>query len=85
MTGERRCATSAFSADQLWKPYSRANASCAADSVTRGETAPSRPAACGSPPAEQLSRLTAKLVKIRSVGKPGHDVSSAPGLAFKAR
>ena len=33
--------------------------------------------------AEQLSRLTAKLVKIRSVRKPGHDVSSAPGLAFR--
>jgi hypothetical protein len=33
--------------------------------------------------AEQLSGLTAKLVKIRSVGKPRHDVSSAPGLAFR--
>lgn len=33
--------------------------------------------------AEQLSRLTAKLVKIRSVRKPGHNVSSAPGLAFR--
>jgi len=57
MTGERRCATSAFSADQLWKPYSRANASCAADSVTRGETAPSRPAACGSPSAGRGAAL----------------------------
>src|SRR5580704_5712752 len=33
--------------------------------------------------AEQFSRLTAKLVKIRSVRKPGHDVSSAPGPAFR--
>jgi hypothetical protein len=33
--------------------------------------------------AKKLSRLTAKLVKIRPVGKPGHDVSSAPGLAFR--
>jgi hypothetical protein len=31
---------------------------------------------------EQLSCLTAKLIKVGPVGKSGHHVSSPPGLAF---
>ena len=44
-----RASTSAFSWGQLAKPYSRATATWASDSVTRPDTAPIRATAAGSP------------------------------------
>jgi hypothetical protein len=67
----RRRSASARSAGQLGKPYSRATASWAADSVTRSDTAEPGEGiglATGGG-AKQLSCLAAKLVKVGAAGK----------------